>query len=75
MDHDKAIRKEVIELLSHYFGDRIRTAFSDGYREETLPIYVHTAYLLLNEQIGTAKSHKELDHILQKHSMTSLDYE
>lgn len=75
MDHDKAVRKDVVELLSHYFGDRIRTAFSDGYREETLPIYVHTAYRLLIEQIGDSKSRKELDRILQKNSMTSLDYD
>lgn len=75
MDQDKAIRNEVIELLSHFFGDRIRTAFADGYREETLPIYVHTAYKLLTEQIGNTKSRKELDRILQKHSMTNIDYE
>lgn len=75
MDNSDAVRSDTITLLSHYFGDRMGHAFESGYGEETLPIYVHNAYLLLIDHIGMQKAREEIERILAKNSKTSLNYE
>lgn len=75
MDTGADIRKDTNSLLAHYFGDQMGSAFESGYAEETLPIYVHNAYLLLIDHIGKPKAKQEIDQILTKNSKSSLNYE
>ena len=75
MDNSYEVRKDTVGLISHYFGDRIGVTFEDGYGDETLPIYMHNAYLLLIEHIGQQKAKTEIDQILSKYSKTNINYE
>ena len=69
------VKKEVSTLLSHYFGDKLSSSYYEGYSEETLPIYLHNAYLLLANQLGEQKSRQEIDTILTSYSLHSVKYE
>lgn len=75
MDTSEAVRSGIVALLSHYFGERFGCTYDDGYGEETLPIYIHNAYLLLIDHIGRPKAKQEIDIILTKNSRVALNYE
>lgn len=75
MDTTEAVRTSIIDLLSHYFGERFGCTYDEGYGEETLPIYIHNAYLLLIDHIGQPKAKQEIDGILTKNSKTTINYE
>lgn len=75
MDTGDEVRKDTNALLAHYFGERMGTAFESGYGDETLPIYVHNAFLLLIDHIGQQKAKLEIGQILSKNSKASLNYE
>ena len=74
MDQTEEIRKEIYGTLCQYFGDKLCTTFETGYAEETLPIFVHNAYLILTDHVGEQKAKMEIDKILSKHSKSSLNY-
>ena len=75
MDKDDVIKKEILDLLLHYFGEKVSSSYYHGYAEETLPIYIHNAFSLLISQIGQEKSKLEIDKILVKYSLGSIKYE
>lgn len=74
MDKTDVVKKDISNLLSHYFGEGLSISYYEGYGDETLPIYIHNAYLLLANQIGEQKSKEEINQILTNHSLTSIKY-
>jgi hypothetical protein len=75
MDNSYEIRKDTVNLLSHYLGEHLGIIFEDGYGDEILPVYLHNAYLLLLDHIGQPKAKEEIDKILSKNSKTAINYE
>ena len=75
MDNIEALRKDIYGLLCQHFGNKLCNTFESGYAEETLPIFVHSAYLILTDHIGKDKAKQEIDQILVKNSKPSINYE
>ena len=75
MEKNEIVKKEVSTLLSHYFGEKLSSSYYEGYSDETLPIYLHNAYLLLVNQVGEQKSRQEIDTILTSYSLHFVKYD
>jgi len=74
MEKNESIRDEILQLLLHHLGEKVSASYYSHYADETLPIYVHHAYVLLSSLIGEQKSKDEIDTILLKHSLYSISY-
>lgn len=74
MDRNELIKKQVADVVSTYFGQKLQRSFFDEYYPETLPIYIHTAYALLVDHIGHKKTKEHIDMILMNHNV-KINYE
>lgn len=74
MGGKEPVRKEISNLLLHYFGDGVTLAYNNGYSNETLPIYIHGAGQLLEKQVGKEKSKAEINQVLSKYSIKTIRY-
>ena len=75
MEKNELVKKDICDLLSHYFGENLSSSYFAGYGDETLPIYLHNAYLLLSNQLGEDKSKQEINEVLTHYSLSSIKYD
>lgn len=69
MDKSQKVRDNVVTLLSQHFGEKLGKSFQAANAEDTLPIFMESARVILGEFIGKEKAEGELNQILASQNM------
>lgn len=69
MEKPNYVKEEITHILSQNFGEWTAKSFNDGYEDQTLPIYLQSAFSLLADLIGKDKAYNKINHVLRKYQM------
>lgn len=64
-----AVKDEIVRVMSQNLGEKLAKAFYDGYYDQTIPIYTHTAFEVLTDLLGPDKARDSLNVILTKYQL------
>ena len=60
---------DIVKLLAQNYGSDVGKFFYDTNTGEIFPVFLHNAFLVLKESMGSQKAREQLDTILVKHNV------
>jgi hypothetical protein len=75
MESSEPAKLEVVMLLCEMYGDAVGKVFQATHAQEVIPVFVHSSYMLLKQNMGGYKAGERLDKILSKHGIAISSYD
>jgi hypothetical protein len=75
METTDSAKNDIVTLLSDIYGAIVGELFQTNHRTEVIPVFVHSSYLLLKQNMGQYKASEELDKILSRHGVSVSSYD
>ena len=69
MEKANIVREEITKLIHQTCGEQVGNFFASTYADETLPIFLHHAFLTMKELAGEKKASEQIRLILRKHAV------
>ena len=69
MEKSDPVKIDIGSLIAQNCGDQVGSFFVNTYEEETLPIFLHHAFLVMKEMTGEQKAREQMGNILRKYSV------